>query len=102
MRTVNNFAFDLQVLLVKFVNRLQRRGVDIGGVGFAGQRMVVPMDDNFGHMAVMFSNAQNHMCAVGSVQHGIDFFEMFVDVLFDGWGDGEVSACVFNFHPDSP
>jgi hypothetical protein len=51
---------------------------------------------------MMLSDAQNYVSAIGSVQHDVYFFEMFADMFFDGWGDGEISSCVFNFHPDAP
>src|SRR5262245_44112471 len=64
--------------------------------------MLVPVDDDFDHVAVVLLYAQDDMCPGGSIEHGRNFPEMFGDVFFNGWRDREVASCKFYFHPEAP
>jgi hypothetical protein len=98
----DDFPLDLKRLASQTVYSLGRRNIHIGRVGFAGQSMVLPIDDYLGQVTVMFADAQDDVRPGRSVKHRVELLKMMGDMFSDGRRNREVAACEFDLHPNAP
>src|SRR5215468_6092547 len=64
--------------------------------------MVLPVDDDFSQVAVVFPDAQNYVSSGRAVEHRDQLPEMVGNVFSDGRRNREVAACEFDLHPNAP
>jgi uncharacterized protein YlaI len=102
MFAINDPASDSQQLRANPIHRLRDGSVHIRRISLARQCVVVPVDDDFGNVAMVFFHTEDHVDLQSSIENRSDFVKVFAGMFFDCRSQSEISSGKFQFHPAAP